>query len=155
MIVDRIDNWERYSKSPAWKKAFDFLKQLDANSEEVETLLHPDGSLLARVMSYPTRSPKEAVLEAHRKYIDIQMAIENSEAIGWYPVSDLKSKDPYDAGKDVEFFHPPASEIARVNVYPGTFVTLFPEDAHMPQLTTDNDPVVVKKVVIKIALDLF
>ncbi len=35
MIVDRIDNWNLYSNSPTWMKAFDFLKQLAVSSEEV------------------------------------------------------------------------------------------------------------------------
>ena len=155
MIVDRIENWARYSKSRAWKKAFAFLQGLNADSEEAEALLEPDGSLLARVMSYPTRGPGECVLEAHRRFIDIQMTLANSEAIAWYPVEDLETKDPYDAEKDFEFFHPPKTEIARANVFPGTFVTLFPEDAHMPQLMTVESPETVKKVVIKMRLDLF
>ena len=155
MIVDRIENWARYSSSPAWEKAFKFLQGLDVDSEETETLLEADGSLLARVMSYPTRPPEDAVLEAHRQFIDIQMALHNSEAIAWFPAEDLETRDPYDAEKDVEFFHPPAQEVARVDVFPGTFVVLFPEDAHMPQLITGEEPVTVKKVVIKMRTDLF
>ncbi|MCA9431493.1 MAG: YhcH/YjgK/YiaL family protein [Candidatus Omnitrophica bacterium] len=155
MIVDRIENWTRYSKSPAWEKAFLFLEKLDKGSEEGETLLEPDGSLLARVMSYPTRKEEEAVLEAHRRYIDIQMAIDSSEAIGWYPTGDLETKDPYDSEKDVEFFNPPSKEVGRIDVHPGTFVVLFPEDAHMPQLMTGSEPETVKKVVIKMRVDLF
>jgi len=155
MIVDRIENWNRYSNSPAWEKAFRFLEELDAGAKEGETLLEPDGDLLARVMSYDTREPKDAVLEAHRRFIDIQMAITNSEAIGWYPTGDLQTKDPYDAEKDVEFFHPPAEEAGRINVHPGTFVVLFPEDAHMPQLMTGSAPENVKKVVIKMKVDAY
>lgn len=155
MIVDRLENWERYSDSPAWKKAFAYLMELNADSEEVETVLEPDRSLFARVMSYPTRTPAEAVLEAHRQYLDIQMAIVNSEAIGWHPIGSLKTKDPYDAEKDVEFFEHPASEPARVNVHPGTFVVLFPEDAHMPQLQSGLAPETVKKVVVKMRVELF
>lgn len=156
MIVDRIENWSRYSNSPAWQEAFRFLEKLNANSEEGETQLgQGDGRLLARVMSYPTRKPAEAVLEAHRRFIDIQMVLDKSEAIGWYPLEDLQSKDPYDTEKDVEFFQHPSIETGRIDVHPGTFVVLFPEDAHMPQLMTGAAPETIKKVVVKMSVDLY
>ena len=33
---------------------------------------------------------------------------------------------------------------------PGTFMALFPEDAHMPQLRVEGQPSRVKKVVVKV-----
>jgi YhcH/YjgK/YiaL family protein len=151
MIVDRIDNWSRWVSGPAWQCAFEFIQGLDPEADEKTYEL--DGTnVFAPVMSYQTRGPEEAVLEAHRKYIDIQVALAGSETLEWFPVADLEVQTPYDADRDVEFYHRPHAGPASVVLRPGLFVILFPQDAHMPQLTTGSMPSHVKKVVGKIRL---
>ena len=127
----------------------------EENSEE-ETKIDGD-RLFARVMSYATRdeTSSDAVLEAHRRYVDIQMAMIGGERIAWYPTSSLNAKTAYDHEKDVQFFDYERPANVQVSVFPGTFVCLFPQDAHMPQLKTDGRGGDVKKVVVKIDLDLF
>ena len=112
--------------------------------------------LFARVMSYETRDETslDAVLEAHRRYVDIQMALIGSERIAWYPTPSLQAKSPYDEEKDVQFFVYERPADIQVSVFPGTFACLFPQDAHMPQLKSDAKGGEVKKVVVKIDLDL-
>jgi YhcH/YjgK/YiaL family protein len=105
-------------------------------------------------MSYPTRFPEDAVLEAHQKYVDIQTSLAAAEGIEWFPLDTLEVKTPYEATKDVALYHRPRPGPARVDVYPGIFVALFPHDAHMPQLIVDNAPGHVKKVVVKINVAL-
>lgn len=155
MIVDRIDNWKKYPLGPAWEKAFAFLADLEPSAPEAETKIDGDG-LFARVMSYETReeTSSDAVLEAHRRYVDIQMALIGSERIAWYPTSSLQAKGPYDDEKDVQFFVCESPADIQVSVCPGTFACLFPQDAHMPQLKTNGRGGEVKKVVVKVALDL-
>ena len=155
MILDNIDNWRNYSLGSAWEKAFGFLGTLDSSAPEEETKINGD-HLFARVMSYPTRdeTSSDAVLEAHRRYADIQMTLIGSERIAWYPTSSLNAKTAYDQEKDVQFFDYERPTDVQVSVFPGTFVFLLPQDAHMPQLKTDGRGGDVKKVVVKIDLDL-
>ena len=155
MIVDHIDSWRNYSLGPAWEKAFGFLGALDPSDPEEETKIDGD-RVFARVMSYATRdeTSSDAVLEAHRRYVDIQMVMIGSERIAWYPTSSLHAKTAYDQEKDVQFFDYERPADVQVSVFPGTFVCLFPQDAHMPQLTTNRGAGQVKKVVVKIDLDL-
>ena len=154
MIVDHIDYWQRYTLGTAWEQAFDFLGSIDASAPEEETLIDGD-RVFARVMSYPTRRETDAsaVLEAHRKYIDIQMALRGSERIACYPMASLKPKGAYDPDKDVQFFDYEGPADVQINVFPGTFACLLPQDAHMPQLVTGSESAVVKKVVVKIACE--
>ena len=154
MIVDSIENWKSYSFGPAWEKAFEFLEGLDAQSEERRYDLDGD-SMFGIVMSYATKfeTDSDTVLEAHRKYVDIQMALVNSERIACYPTHSLKTKTPYDAERDVEFFKYEHAAAIQVGMFPGTFACLLPQDAHMPQLATGDSRSEVKKVVVKIALD--
>ena len=76
MIVDCIDSWQKYTLGPAWEKAFGFLISLDSSAPEGETRIDGD-RLFARVMGYETKDETslDAVLEVHRRYVDIQMAL--------------------------------------------------------------------------------
>lgn len=154
MIVDHIKNWRGYSFGAAWEKAFAFLETLETEIEEGEFPIDGD-TVFARVMSYATKNETDldAVLEAHRKYVDIQMVLRESERIACYPVHGLDPKAPYDEAKDVQFFKYENSADLQLSFFPGTFVCLLPQDAHMPQLKTGPDAIIVKKVVVKIARD--
>jgi YhcH/YjgK/YiaL family protein len=153
MIVDTLDRWERYFQNDAWRTAFEYLASLGPDSPEVETLLQGQ-KIRGKVMSYETRGVESAVLESHREHIDIQMTLIGSEGIDWFPRGSLEVKDPYDPKTDVEFYQRPGEAPARVRVHPGTFVVLFPEDAHMPQLMTGPQAMAIKKVVVKLAVEL-
>lgn len=153
MIIDRIENWRERWTGPTWNKVFEALEQLGLDTPEGETILQDD-EMIMRVMSYATRGPDEAVLETHRKYIDIQMALDGSERIDWFPATGLEVKTPYNEQKDAVYYRRPGTAPAHVDVFPGTFAVLFPTDAHMPQLMTGPEPGHVKKVVIKLSVDL-
>ncbi len=154
MIVDHIENWRAYDFGAAWVKAFTYLGGLNAESEEGEFPIDGE-TVFARVMSYDTKqeTDADAVLEAHRTYVDIQMTLEGSERIACYPAHTLDSKGGYQAERDVEFFTYEKSADIQISVFPGTFACLLPQDAHMPQLVTGTEPSRVKKVVVKIARD--
>ena len=153
MIVDSISNWRTYRLGEAWEKAFAFLENLEVGAEEKEYPIDGD-EIFARVMSYPTKNETDtdAVLEAHRKYVDIQMSLIGSERIAVYPLEELETKDAYDADRDVEFFKYQKSASIQVGNLPGAFTVLLPQDAHMPQLFTEEKGAVVKKVVVKVLL---
>ena len=132
MIVDCIDSWQKYPLGPAWEKAFGFLTSLDSSAPEGETKIDGD-RLFARVMSYETRDETslDAVLEAHRRYVDIQMALIGSERIAWYRHLRCRRK-AYDEEKDVQFFVMNGQRIFR-SAYSGD-LCFFSAGAHMPQL---------------------
>jgi len=155
MIIDRIAHWRRYDGGTAWEAAMGFLETLNPAREEPERVPILGDDVFARIMSYPTRTPAEAVLEAHDVYIDIQASLVGSEAIAWFPRADLAVETPYDAEKDAVFFQKNVVPPAMVCNLPGQFTLLFPEDAHMPQLVTGDAPETVKKVVIKLRADLW
>lgn len=153
MIVDCLKNWDSYFSGEDWKCAFEFLMSLGPDSEEKEYPLKGK-DIFARIMSYETRLPAAAMLEAHRKYVDIQTVLVAAEAIEWFPVDTLEVKMPYDTAKDVEFYNRPRQGPGRIDIHPGTFVIFFPKDAHMPQLVAGTTPELVKKVVVKINVEL-
>ena len=149
MIVDRLENWSAYFSGKDWKTIFDFLSGLKPDAEEKKYVLEGD-DIYAVVFSYNTKTADEAKMEAHRKYIDIQMPLSGAEGMEWVPTADLEPKTEYDAAKDVILFHHPKPGQARVDLYPGTFALLYPQDAHMPSLMIGEKPSPIKKVVVKV-----
>jgi biofilm protein TabA len=153
MIIDKLKNWPFYPLGSAWQKAFEFLATLTPESEEKKYTIQGD-DIFAMVMSYETQSPETAILESHEKYVDIQAVLVGAERFECAPTKGLEIETPYDAEKDVVFYKPNSPRPMQVNIFPGTFILLYPEDAHMPTLMTNNQPEKIKKVVIKIKLEL-
>ncbi len=153
MIFDQLDNHRFYPLGSAWIEAFAFL--LTADPELAAGKYHLRGDqLFAIVMDYRTQSIETSELEAHRRYLDIQMLLSGREGVGCHLVPDLQVVQSYDPVKDAELYQLPSTTPARFVLTPGTFLALFPHDAHMPCLTLDQGPEPVRKVVVKLAMDL-
>lgn len=154
MIADRLINWPRYFTGEPWKTAFQFLESLTPESEVQHLIPIRGEDLFARIMTYPTRPPEEGMLEAHNEYIDIQMSLTGTEAIDWFSRGPLETRNPYDAEKDVIFFHRPAHAGARIINSPGIFSVYYQDDAHMAQMMAWDAREDVKKVVVKVRASL-
>ena len=88
------------------------------------------------------------MLEGHRKYIDVHILLEGKETIGWTPLSKAlcKQKD-YDEAKDYLLYADTPSVFIDVN--PGEFVIVYPEDLHAPGIGDGK----IRKLVAKVLLD--
>jgi biofilm protein TabA len=153
MISDSIHNRHLYPFGAAWDSAFDFIQKLSAETATGKQLIQGD-RLYAGIDSYTTKSRETAKLETHRKYVDIQLLLSGEEVIEVFPKAGLSVSEPYNSGRDAEFYHVPVAAPARMVLTPGRFLVFFPEDAHMPCLSVGNSPREVKKVVIKVAVEL-
>ena len=153
MIIDRLENACAYPFGSDWTATIAFLRSLSPDTAAGEYPLKGT-DIFARVMDYETRDPAAAILEAHRDYADIQAVLFGREGIEWFPADTLTVKDPYDAVKDAEFYVRPRPGPARVDLIPGLFVLLFPQDAHMASLMCDDAPERIRKVVVKIRTSL-
>ena len=104
-------------------------------------------AVFANVMEVKPKTRTEAMLEVHRKYIDIQIPITASEVMGYTPLTELPEPD-YDDAADAALY--PAGMSAReyFNVNTDEFVIFLPQDGHAPAIT----PVAMKKIVIKVAI---
>ncbi|HPR82648.1 MAG TPA: YhcH/YjgK/YiaL family protein [Pontiellaceae bacterium] len=153
MILDRIENRSLYPFGTAWKAAFDFLKTLTPDSTDGKHLVQGN-ELTVAINTYTTKARAAAKLETHRKYVDIQLLLSGSEVIEVFPKAGLTVSEPYIPERDVEFYQVPAGAPARMTLVPGEFLVFFPDDAHMPCVMAGNSPEPVKKVVVKIAVEL-
>ena len=106
--------------------------------------------LIAMPQRYDTRLASAGKWESHRRYIDIQYIVQGEELMGWANTSQLRVSEPYDPARDVAF-HEGTGSVVRVPA--GYFAIFYPEDAHMPCLAVDDRPALVRKVVLKVAVD--
>lgn len=150
MIIDKLENSELYCSNESLRKSFEFLKTLNSDSEEKRYEL--DDNIFAVIESYPTKPLSEGRLEAHRKYIDIQMVLSGEETICWHNINGLSIETPYDVDKDILFFKLPEKIDSLTTLYKGTFMLLYPEDGHMPQIQAQERSEIIKKVVVKIPI---
>ena len=103
--------------------------------------------LFAMVQEYDTKLKSEGSWEAHRQYADIQLVVDGSEHMGYAPVTSL-IQGSYDAEGD---FLPLDGDGMFIDMRAGTFMVLFPQDAHMPGMAIES-PSPVRKVVVKVRL---
>ena len=153
MIVGQLANWRDHLSGDAWEEAFEFLLSLTADTKEQEVQLRGD-KMFGKVMTYPTREKEEAILEAHREYIDIQISLRGAEGIDWYPESTLDIKEDYNEELDRALYHRYEPAPAHVDNHPAMFTLLYPEDAHMAQLVVDGETEDIVKAVVKVHVSL-
>ena len=149
MIIDTLENAKCYaSLLPGFDLALNFLCD-PSTASLADGRYEIDGNrVYAMVQTYTTMPANEGLLQAHRRYADIQMLLSGHEWIGYAPLGNQPVEQPYCAEKDVLFVGGPNELIA---LYPGNFALLLPQDAHLPGRTISEGEE-VRKVVIKILM---
>ena len=158
MVLDTLAHWPRYaSLHPAFTQAFQFLAgpglirltSADAGIDEPGVRHAIDAErLYVSVDRVQGRGRERSRLEAHRRYIDIQLTIEGHEEIGWKPLAGCTRPDGrFDEAKDVGFFSDrPESWLS---LPAGHLAIFFPDDAHARLAGRGT----LLMAIVKIALD--
>lgn len=153
MIYDTLENASSYPFGPAFRKAVEFVKTLDSSTPDGRYEI--DGNkVYAKVMEYETRDGAPVKYEVHRNYADLQVLIAGHETVFVRMAEGLPVQTPYNAEKDCEFLTSDGkSADVNVQLFPGYFTLLLPQDAHMGSGSTCLGTCRLKKAVVKIALD--
>lgn len=149
MIVDVLENADRYAVlNRGFAEAMAFLRRPDLKDLPVGKYAIDGEHVYAMVSKNPGRRREDALLEAHEKYIDIQLVLAGTDDMGWKPRRLCKEPSgEYDQTADVQFFlDAPEAWIATRS---GAFAIFFPDDAHMPLIANGQ----LHKVVVKVAAD--
>ena len=148
MILDVLENAHHYlALHKGFAKAFDFLLRPDVKELPVGKYEIDADRVYAMVSKDPGRRKEDAQLETHERYIDIQSILDGVDDMGWKPKSLCKQPSgKYDNKTDVQFFaDEPDAWLSTEN---GAFAIFFPEDAHMPLISSGQ----IHKVVVKVAV---
>lgn len=144
MITDNIKNIKNYDNISEGVKEF----LLSLSSETPVGHYEIEQGAYANVDEYETKPLEKCKLEAHKKYIDIQMILTGEEELDYISVDGLNVSEAYDENRDVMFFEPPDCALDTIRLTCGKFALIYPHEAHRPQMRTNA--VKVKKVVVKI-----
>ncbi len=146
MVIDKLEHIGEYvSLHPLFAQVAEFLKSTDWATLEIGKKELKGKELWVNVAQTQPKTSKEARLEAHKEYIDIQIPVSDVEVMGYTPLQEeLPVSTPYNAEKDIMFFDGPAESY--LTVKPGMFAIFFPQDVHAPGIT----PKGVKKIIVKI-----
>lgn len=146
MILGNLRTSERVvGLHPRFKALFDYILThdlLDAPTGIIEV----DGKEIFINNQSLDKAHKQP-LEVHNKYIDIQVLLSGTERIGLRHRDDIGTYyQPYDEAKDVAFSDEEPEWF--VDLRPGDFVILWPEDGHAPAM--GEGP--IRKFIAKILL---
>ena len=146
MILDTIKNASLYANIHAGiDKILSLAKDYTADNYPSGKLNVDGDSVYMIFASYETHEKEGALTEAHRKYIDVMYMVEGSETIYVKPTDKLanvtKEYDPSIEAllADID------DDTTAVRLEEGSFIVLFPDDAHAPAC----DPLPITNVKVK------
>ena len=152
MLLEKAQNMSLYYESaPRLEFCREFLNRFEEQSL-------PDGEyeidgerVFANIQTYRTKQQDGACrFEAHRKYIDVQYIVSGIERIRVAKLEKLTlEEERYPKGQDIAFYSGETG--VDFILTKGTFLMLYPQDAHMPGLSAEKDST-VRKIVFKLAV---
>lgn len=99
------------------------------------------------IQEYETKAAGR--IEAHNRYIDVQVVMDGVERIDYMDRALLESDDSFNNDKDIGFFKGDGDPVA---VREGEFAIFFPGDGHAPGLSLGEKSCKVRKAVYKVKL---
>ncbi len=152
MILDTLVNASQYKGiHPGIDRVLDAAKTYNPENYPSGRIVLDGDNLFMNMASYETRTADEAFFEAHRAYIDVMVMVEGAETI-YVKATDRLSHvyQAYDPKQDALLadFDRDATPI---RLEAGSFVVLFPQDAHAPSCQVDG-PEHVKKIIGKVRI---
>lgn len=151
MIYDSLQNIDIYKGlSSDIYEGLVFLKQAKPDIECGTYRLNP--RVKAIVSEYNTQKVNEHGYEAHKRFIDIQCNLKGTEIVCYLPIEKLIEVKPYDSKMEASFYTT-EEKPHKIIIGNGYFAIFFPQDGHKPQLCID-DPMLVKKIVIKVQIPI-
>jgi biofilm protein TabA len=149
MVLDRLAHAGLYAAlGPRIAQGLRFLAESDLAGLAPGRHEIDGKRLFALVSEYAPKPFEECRWEAHRHYIDLQYMVSGLERMGVAPIDRLVVAETYQEERDIMWL---SGSGDFVSFGAGQFMLLWPGDAHMPGVAA-NAPVMVRKVVVKIAL---
>lgn len=122
---------DRLMKNPYYAKAMEFIRTTDLNSLENGKHVIDGENLFVNIVDSNMKTPQQARLEVHDRYIDIQVPLSKPETYGSKPRKDCMEPDGVmNEEKDILFYKDPVEET--MTAAPGEAVTFAPDTAHAP-----------------------
>lgn len=149
MIYDTLENADRYSScNPIIAEAFRYIREHKDGKDlaDGKYVLIPD-VLIANVISGNNRDRKDAMMEVHEKFMDIQYIIEGEEICTIAPLDPTVKMDPEG---DIGFWA--CEDTGSILVRQGEFYIVWPKEPHCPMICNgESKP--ERKIVCKVRIN--
>lgn len=150
MIIDNISNRNLYKQlGSRFELAFDYLE----NNNFLEMEAGKDSILgdevFALINNYETQAEENCILEAHKKYIDLQFMVAGEEQFGYDSLINQVPSKSYDSENDYALYK--SEKLSYINFTPNMFAIFYPTDLHMPGIISGVKES-IKKIVVKILI---
>ena len=150
MILDQLKNAKQYEGIHAGvDKALEAMKQYTSDNYPLGKVEIDGDNVFLLLNCYETRSKEESKAEAHRKYIDVMYMVEGAETIYVKSVDSLKHITAEYTPEMEALLGDTDEDATAVRLEAGSFVVLFPQDAHSPACDADGKHT-VKKIIGKV-----
>ena len=148
MIISNLHNSDRIETlHPLFKQLFDYVKSNDLLHQEPGRIELAGDDLFINNLYSECISEQEQKLGVHREYIDVHILLEGKERIGWKDKEHVKfCEQDYDAETDCALYMDFPTTF--VDLLPGQFAVVFPEDPHAPLIGKGK----IRKLVAKVKL---
>lgn len=148
MIVSNLQNSQRVEGlHPLFKVLFDYVKSHDLLHADLGRIELKGDELFINNVNPECLPADKQVLELHRDYVDVHILLEGAERIGWKAIEDLAAeKKPYEEGGDCALYSDVPTTF--VDLLPGQFAIVYPEDPHAPIIGTGKIRKLIGKVKI-------
>lgn len=153
MLLCTIDEFQRYiALHPRFAEAHRWIRRF-----LTEKL--PDGKheisgeqLFVTAETGETHPYGKRKFESHRRYIDIQVVLEGTETMHWWPIDRLHVREPFQDGVDYCFYADPLGAVVDLNMSAGHVVVFWPSDGHKPVCHPPAGPSRYRKLVFKVEI---
>ncbi|MDO4776186.1 MAG: YhcH/YjgK/YiaL family protein [Cardiobacteriaceae bacterium] len=137
---------KRIAEALCWLRAQDFAT-LPAGVHEI------DGrAMFAQVIDVETQGKHALKPERHRAYLDVQYLYRGTEIMGIaIETGNNPIAMPYDEARDLLFYETAENENF-FTLQAGQFTVFFPTDIHRSTMT-EGEPAMIRKIVVKVAMD--
>lgn len=132
---------------PLFKELFDFVKSHDFNDFPLGKVEVKGDDIFIMNSDVDGVPAQKQPLEMHRKYIDVHILLNGNECIGWKPIEEIEHYTrEYNTDGDCAL----SDDAPRfyVDLNPGEFCIVFPEDAHAPAISSGK----IRKLIGKVKL---
>lgn len=146
--ITQIEYLTRYNKDI--KDAFEFIRKIHLTELKKGKNQIPGSDIFAIYLDYETSENGPTIWEAHKKYLDIQYIFQGTEKISHANINNLSVTKEYDASADVVLGI--CHDCKTIELHTGDYVMFFPEEAHMPGIS-NNEDINVKKLVVKVPIN--
>ena len=132
---------------PLFGKLFEYVATHNLLDSELGKIVIDDDRLFINNINPECVSEHSQKLEVHREYIDVHILLKGKERIGWKDSDGLFScVQAYDSESDCALYQDLPTTY--VDLLPGQFAIVYPEDAHAPLIGNGR----IRKLVAKVKI---